>query len=235
MAMKPMERVSATDYVVNNLIDYISSGKVRTGDKLLSEKEICNLLSVSRSTVREALRVLQAMGYVNIILGRGAFVTKVTVQPSENIHWIEENRENLDDVMLVRYRLEILAVELAADRATEDDLKALDIAHQSFVDAYRKKDAPRMTTSDELFHNLIFSASHNKPLVALYKEIKSFILPFRGKSFTIEQIRSNAMEPHTRILEALKTHNKPAAIQAMSDHMNITLKDLHSFGFASDK
>ena len=68
MGMKPMERVSATDYAVNSLIDYIASGKVRAGDKLLSEKEICNLLSVSRSTVREALRVLQAMGYVSIIL-----------------------------------------------------------------------------------------------------------------------------------------------------------------------
>ena len=86
-------------------------------------------------------------------------MTKVSVEPSENIHWIEENRESLDNVMAVRCQLEVMAVEMSAERATEDDLRVLDITNQSFVNAFRKSDAPRMTTSDELFHDLIFNAS----------------------------------------------------------------------------
>ncbi|MBP1578163.1 MAG: FadR family transcriptional regulator, partial [Oscillospiraceae bacterium] len=77
--MKSIQRVPVVQQVADNLRDYILSGKVEAGAKLPSEKELCAQMSVGRGTVREAFRILQTTGLVEIKPGRGAFVARTSI------------------------------------------------------------------------------------------------------------------------------------------------------------
>ena len=108
----------------NHIRDSILSGAYRRGDKLPAEMELCELLHVGRSTVREALRVLQAMGLVEIRHGKGAFVTdrENAVTPEM---WFQKYNYKVADIMQVRLPIEQMAVRLAASNMQEKELSHL--------------------------------------------------------------------------------------------------------------
>lgn len=70
--MKPIERISIVDQVINNLKDYIVEQNVAVGDKMPTEKEICEMYGVGRSTAREAYRMMQAIDMIDVKRGKGA-------------------------------------------------------------------------------------------------------------------------------------------------------------------
>ena len=78
--MKPIERISIVDQVINNLKDYIVEQNVAVGDKMPTEKEICEMYGVGRSTAREAYRMMQAIDMIDVKRGKGAYFKGV---PSE--------------------------------------------------------------------------------------------------------------------------------------------------------
>ena len=71
--MKPIERISIVDQVINNLKDYIVERNVAVGDKMPTEKEICEMYGVGRSTAREAYRMMQAIDMIDVKRGKGAY------------------------------------------------------------------------------------------------------------------------------------------------------------------
>ena len=83
--MKPVKKLSVIDQVVNSIQDLISSKGLTVGSRLPSELALCETLSVSRSTVREAYKILQTMGYVELKRGKGAFVRNTGPHDYESI------------------------------------------------------------------------------------------------------------------------------------------------------
>ena len=75
MVTREIQRISVTDAVVDRLREMIENGEYKVGEKLSTETELCKMFKVSRTSVREALRVLQTMGYVEMLPGKGAFVS----------------------------------------------------------------------------------------------------------------------------------------------------------------
>ena len=76
--MKPIQKTSIIDQVVDSLLEFIASDRVKIGDKMPTEQELCDMLKVGRSTVREGMRTLKALGYVEITPGRGTFLLRKT-------------------------------------------------------------------------------------------------------------------------------------------------------------
>lgn len=221
-----IKRISIADEVVKRLQNQITSGKMAVGDKLPTESELQDALGVGRSTIREALRVLQAMGLIEMKSGRGAFVRNVSVSSIED--WVVKNEERLKDMMNVRRAMETLAVELAIENGTPDQLERVAQAQQGFLEACEEKNAVKLAQFDEEFHNAILAASHNVYLVKLSKMFSESLRSFRNHTFAHEKLAARAAEPHRKILAAIQSGNKKKAMEAMRHHLDLSLEDLHA-------
>ena len=225
--MNSIARISIADTVVQNLKELVTSGELAVGEKMPTEQEVCSMLNVSRSTVREAFRVLQAMGFVEMKPGKGAFVARITEEDgSDNARWFSENELQFIDFMELRMAIEPLAAKLAAIRASDREIAELKNIHIAFSNAMDSRDAVKLVTYDEAFHGLIGECTENKLLISINKKILSAFKEYRGKSFSSTEIFGNAREPHEKIMQAIIDRDAEKASTAMMNHLQIALDDL---------
>lgn len=225
--MKPIEKISVTDAAVLQLKNLITSGELTIGDKLPSEKEIGLTLNIGRSTVRESLRVLQAMGFVEIKKGRGSFVAKTSEDDTNKIiDWVVEHEIQVNDFMEVRMAIEPSAIKLAIQRITDKEVQELEEIHETFEEAILNKDVVKLLTTDETFHKQIVMATHNKLLININEQVLDVFREYRSKSFAVNEVFRNALEPHRQILNAIKKHDIYAGVKAVINHLNITVDDM---------
>lgn len=225
--MKEIQRISITDAIVDSIRDMIESGEYAIGDRLPTEARLCELMNVSRSSLREAIRVLQALGYVQIQPGRGTFVTQNRIS-IDNEKWFSSDSVNFTSFMEVRMALELLAVRLAAEHCRPGELDELKEIHASFVEADKEKDCVRLIMLDELFHSKIMAISKNSLLVSINAQLLEAFRVFRSSSFANEEFYHNAVEPHGRIVDSFAAKDPDRAVQEMKQHLEITARDMAS-------
>ena len=118
--MEPIKRVPLVHQVEERIKDLIKEEKLQPGTKLPTEKELCTNLNVSRGTVREAFRFLQAKGIVELKTGKGAFVAeKKAEKPSPAINWLVANETDLRNVFELRYAIEPIAAKMTDEKIDE--------------------------------------------------------------------------------------------------------------------
>lgn len=223
--MKEIYRISITDAVVDNLKEMIESGQYKIDTKLPTECSLCDELKVSRTSVREAMRVLQALGYVDLRPGKGAFVADYTKRVASK-NWYEVEDAKFYDFMEVRLAIEALAVRLSVEKATPKQIKELDAIHESFLEASAAADLVRLIMLDELFHTKIVSYACNQLLININKQLLDSFCVYRGDSFTNNEVYINAVEPHSRILECFHEKNASRAVREIRLHLEITTADM---------
>ena len=124
--MEPIKRVPLVHQVEERIKDLIKEEKLQPGTKLPTEKELCTNLNVSRGTVREAFRFLQAKGIVELKTGKGAFVAeKKAEKPSPAINWLVANETDLRNVFELRYAIEPIAAKMTAEKIDEEGIICL--------------------------------------------------------------------------------------------------------------
>lgn len=225
--MKLIQRIPVVQQVADNIKEFILSGAVEVGQKLPSEKELCEQMGVGRGTVREAFRILQTSGFVEIKPGRGAFVARKEEQELENIvEWFVKNEVELKDVIEIRTALEPLAVRLTVERCSDADIAQLARTHEKFMDAIQRRDAVQIAKYDEKFHNQIVEKSQNKLLISINRKVSECAQAFRSKTFLVEQNIQNAIEPHSNIMDAIRRHDVDAGERYMRRHLDQVLIDL---------
>lgn len=223
--MKEIQRMSITDAVVENIKESIEQGEYQIGEKLPTETRFCEMLKVSRTSVREAFRVLQALGYVMIKPGKGAFVDDYQ-KAAKSANWYDVENVKFYDFMEVRMALETLSVRLAVERATEKQMEELDEVHHSFLEANENQDLVKLIMLDELFHTKIVACTNNQLLININKELLECFRVYRGDSFMNNGVYKNAVEPHTRILECFHNKDAAGAVNEMRRHLEITASDM---------
>jgi len=237
--MKEIQRISITDSVVNNIREMIESGEYSIGQKLPTEAKLCEMFGVSRTCVREATRVLQAIGYVNILPGKGAFVAdykensnlyqnyeRIAGNKNTNKNWYDVEGARFYDFMEVRQAIETLSVRLSVERATPAQVQELENIHQQFVLAIMNQDMVQMILLDELFHTKIISYTRNKLLININRQLVDCFKKYRGDSFTNREVYMNALQPHSNILFCFQQKNAAQAVIEMKKHLDITTRDM---------
>ena len=225
--MNPVKKVRLSDSVINAIKEMISEDGFKPGDKFYSENELTKKLQVSRSSIREALRILEVTGQVNVKQGKGIFVTdKQGQQFSEFSSWLKANEQSIRDNFEVRLIIEPKAAGYAAEKADKKDLGKMEEAYNSFVVYARNLKVEEAIVCDGKFHRLLAGATKNKTLYVLMKAmimnlpngwISSLYTPGR-----IEQ----TVEEHNDILQAIKNHDKIGAENAMTRHLLNALHDI---------
>lgn len=220
-------RVSAVQQVEESLKKYITSDAVQIGDKLPTEKQLCSDFGVGRGTIREAIRLLQAKGLVEIRPSRGAFVLqKHEAQQDEVADWFHANEFELRDLNDIRTAIEPLAVKLAIQRCSNDEIRQLRDIHQKAVYAAQNQDIPNLARLDEAFHSYIFECARNRPLADINKKIVASLATFRSKTFFFPRNVQNFIPAHAAILEAFEKRDITMGQANMIAHLELVAIDL---------
>jgi GntR family transcriptional regulator, trigonelline degradation regulator len=188
----------------------ILEGVLKPGDHL-KEKDIAQELEISRTPVREAIRVLQAEGLVEVVPNRGAFVRSY-------------DTDELVDLHELRALLESHSVRLAAGRITAADLRALTESCARMARSSEADDVHGFTTENEFFHRRIAEATRSQPLGAMIRQVTDLLRLYRTSNSIAQRELSTVM--HRRIVKALRARDADAAEQLMADHILENLRVL---------
>lgn len=227
--MEAIARVSAVQQVEIRIKEHIMGDDVAIGDKLPTEKELCENLNVGRGTIREAIRLLQAKGFVELRPGKGAFVLAKREQDKSEIgNWFREKEFEIKDLIDVRTAIEPLAVRLAIMRCSDKDIESLSRLHEQSEEAARCNDSVKLALYDEKFHTMIVEFSNNKLLAEINKKIIGSLATFRGKTFNIPSNVENLIPAHAAIIEAFKQRDPELGNKSIIEHLKWVYRDLEN-------
>ena len=202
--MVTIQKKSAAQLVLETLRTYFQKDSVQVGDRFPTEKELCTSLGVGRGTVREAVKVLVAEGFLEIRPGLGTFVKSKTPAPTDSLsNWFLTNEMELQDLIVVRSTLEPLAAKLAIERCTEEQLTMLKKNQKEAYEAAGRRDAAALARCDEEFHRTISMLSGNALLIEINEMISSQLSQFRQNTFQIKTNIDNFIPAHDAIIHAL--------------------------------
>src|SRR6266568_6946665 len=229
--LEPVDRTSILDAVIEQLEGLIFGG-FEPGEALPSEGKLAEALGVSRLTVREATRTLEARGLLEIRQGRRPTVAAPNSALVGDFFQIAVRRDPraLLDLLEVRRALEVHIAALAAQRATTSDIADMEMS----IDAMRavEREFEAFHTADVRFHENLAAASGNRLLVFLIEAFADPLRESRRRSFAGHQARGggidDVIQQHQAILDAVKDRSPKAAAEAMRDHLRQTESDLRT-------
>jgi len=231
-SFKPANRTTLTENICQQLVSSIASGDLPPGSKLPSERELMEMFSVGRSSVREALRALTLLGLVETKQGYGACVATHTGDYlGRSITWssLAGLHTNLE-IVEAREVIESGVVQLAAERATSDDVELLEQQltdmedHLSDLSVFADMDVNFHTTLAEITGNRLLSQS----IVSLRGLLHQSILEDLKKSTDMARL---SLDQHREIVEAIKKGDANLAGQAMRYHLrDVSGRLLHRIG-----
>ena len=192
------EYLPLRDVVFNTLRQAILRGELKPGERLM-EIQLANKLGVSRTPIREAIRKLELEGLVLMIPRKGAEVAEIT-------------EKNMRDVLEVRKALEELAVQLACDKITKEEIEEMKKAAEDFKKILKSKDITEIAEADVRFHDIIYMATDNQKLIQMYR--------YRVEYLKREEAHPQLIAEHAAIIEYISKGEKKAATDIMCKHID---------------
>lgn len=221
--LEPMQVPKASDVLADDLRERILRGEFPEGTALPPERELVSQTRMSRTTVREALRILEVQGLVRIKTGRsgGAFVQ----QPGEEAVastvslLIRGRKLRMADLLETREAIEPICAQLAAKYRTEADLERLELANEAIADETGSLEDFLQANVD--WHVAVAIASHNEILTGFMLALSRAIYASTdNKGFIDIGVRRTTVRAHRTITEAIRDRDAEAAIRRMNRHVH---------------
>ncbi len=200
------EYLPLRDVVFNTLRQAILRGELKPGERLM-EIQLANKLGVSRTPIREAIRKLELEGLVLMIPRRGAEVAEIT-------------EKSLRDVLEVRGALEELAVKLACQKITDEQIQELRVAEKEFEMALSSGDVTVYAEADVRFHDVIYRATDNQRLIQLLFNLREQMYRYRVEYLKREEAHGTLLIEHKKIIEAIASRDMEASVDAVCQHID---------------
>lgn len=200
------EYLPLRDVVFNTLRQAILKGELEPGERLM-EIQLAERLGVSRTPIREAIRKLELEGLVNMVPRKGAEVAKIS-------------ERNLRDVLEVRRALEELAMELACQRLSEEDIekiKELNVRMQAEMD---NEDSTALAEVDEAFHDVIYLGTGNERLVQMLNNLREQMYRYRLEYIKDQGSRASLVKEHEELINAVAARDINQAKAAIRGHID---------------
>jgi GntR family transcriptional regulator, transcriptional repressor for pyruvate dehydrogenase complex len=230
--VKPMGKVEieglqATDgttrvshRIVRQLQEIIGRGELKPGSFLPSERELASKYWVSRSSVREALSILETLGILSIEPGRRARVLGHSQEPDKLLtRWHYASKFNENDVYELRLVLEPRAAQLAAEKMTSNSLAELTACLATMKDCLRQGDLLAVAHEDFRFHDLIVTLSGNRLFKEIHHMSRDAILESQKLPLAKHKRLWEPAQEHARILEAFEQRDPEGAAYLMQLHI----------------
>lgn len=221
-------KISLSERIADAIYEQIITlKKYAPGDKLPNENDLATEFGVSRATLREAIRSLVTQGVLEVMHGKGTFVSK-EVKNYRDIQFgdLGKLRMKLIDLFELRRVVETEAVAMACKRASDEEIDTI-LTLGAQVAACIHERANR-TPADEQFHTAIAIASHNEFMVHLVPMIYRAVSETLVKMGTDELFARNTLQDHALIMEALSCRDAAMARNAMGIHMSHAIQSLRA-------
>jgi DNA-binding GntR family transcriptional regulator len=201
----PIGRTALAVEITNRLRQMILEGQLQPGEKI-NEKRLTEQFGVSRTPLREALKVLAAEGLLSLIPHRGAVITR-------------QSDAELDEVFRVLAALEGLAGELAAEQAEDSTLQEIVRLTQDLRRSFEQSDRPTYFRINQAIHNAILAAAGNDTLMRSHELLAFRVQRARYQANLTPDRWRAAVEEHEAIAEALLARNAERCSKLMRDHL----------------
>lgn len=198
-------RASLHDQLTARLRDLILEGELIAGVRV-PERELCERFGVSRTPLRESLKVLASEGLLELLPNRGAIVTALT-------------EEDLDELFPVMGALEALAGELACARITEEQIAEVRALHYQMVLHHTRKELPAYFRLNQRIHELIMDAAGNATLSRMYRSLAGRIRRARYIANMSAARWAQAVKEHETILDALARRDGAGLALILKSHL----------------
>jgi DNA-binding FadR family transcriptional regulator len=225
----PVPKQSRLDFLAGELARRITDGIYQPGQRLPTETELQEEWQMSRSVVREAMKVLASQGLVRIEQARGTFVNEAGTSTLQSqleltLRWLSQTPGDWSALIDVRRVLEIAVAERAALSATPHDLAMM----QEAIDSLRRHPNQRAgyVDADLAFHSALAVATGNPLWPALINSLNDLLRRYREDSFRGTCSALKAAEQHKKILDAVTARDPAAATAAMQEHLQHSERDL---------
>ena len=191
--------------IADMLRDMIMTGKLAEGDKV-NEGKLCSTMGISKTPLREALRVLSVEGLIELVPNRGAFVTKPT---------LEEITEMFDIMSL----LEGFCARSACEKMSRENFSQLEKLHARLEENFELRNQEGYIRMNNQFHSYLQELAGNRTLNQIVSGLRKKILLYRFQSLNMQERFKNSIEEHRQLLEAFRQRNHKKAEMLMQTHL----------------
>jgi len=220
----PIKQKRISEEIAEQLKALIFEGRLQPGESLPPERELAKSLNVSRVSLREALNTLQGMGLIEIQQGNRTFVRPITTRSIYDplVSFCKESSLNILKVFEIRKYLEVGSIALAAQRASENEIKEIGKLLKGMEEDLKHDRLGAKTDMD--FHYVITKATHNEAYIhtmqTIYDLLQEELRLAWGGVFEKQERRQALFEQHRNIFTAIKERSPEKGIQAAIEHMN---------------
>lgn len=218
-----MERIrqgSLHDEAAGRIRALIEEGQLEPGSRV-PERRLCEEFGISRTPLREALKVLAAEGLVELLPNRGARVVRLT-------------RDMLEDTFAVMGSLEALSGELACERITEAELAEIQALHYRMLAHYARREREPYFELNRRIHEALIGAARNEALTDVYQRLSTRVRRARYATRLSEAHWAQAVADHEVMIEALRERDGPRLAATLRAHLRHKLAMFIDSGFVSD-
>jgi len=215
--------------VTEAIKEIIESENLQPGDKLYSENQLSQRLEVSRSSIREAVRMLEVTGIVSVYQGKGIFINDPDDNETPMKRWVVDNTRLLKEHFEIRSLLEPHAAREAAENSSEKDIESLTLVYNEFCKDLKLRNIEKAISSDSAFHQLVAKISKNRTLSVLMKTMGQTLNEGWIASLNTPGRLELTVVEHGVILAAISAHDPAAAEEAMRLHLATALNDIQDY------
>ena len=210
----PIDRPTLHNVVVTRIRDMIIEGQLVCGVRI-HEGQLGQQLGVSRTPLREALKVLAAEGLVDLVPSRGAMVRKLTAK-------------DVKDMLTVLGSLEELAGQLACEIGSDAEIEAIRRLHEAMLKYYKKRDRLQYFKCNQQIHAALIALSANESLMLLHGMLQARMKRIRFLGHRTEEQWAAAVADHEEMIEALEARDGKRLVAAMLSHLTRTWERIES-------
>jgi GntR family transcriptional regulator, transcriptional repressor for pyruvate dehydrogenase complex len=212
-------RDALPERIASRLVSLIAERQLRPGDKLPPERDLASMMHVSRPSLREALRALAMQNIVEIRQGSGTYVTSLKpdllVEHLDFVFFLDDS--TFAELLEARLMLEPSIAAVAACRASDEELSRLRVCMERASEAVDDPDA--FLAADLALHEAITSAAHNQIMSRFMASLVRLGMASRRRTVTLPGVRSQSLQYHRAIVDALLRRDSEAAAGIMRQHL----------------
>src|SRR5215475_3215947 len=217
--VEPIDRSGITELVVQRIKELLGRGELKAGSRLPPERELADMLHISRPSLRTALKALSVMGIIRAKPGAGTYIAESLPEIfAEPMHFMTLiNNTSVEELFEARRIIEAGLAELAAERASVEDIQALTTEIEGMRAAI--DDPETFLKHDVGFHRVMAHAANNKLMSGVMDTIAQLLYHIRRQSITNASSLNEAIEWHHKILEAIRKHDPKRSKDMLAGHL----------------
>ncbi len=218
------ERQAQSDRALDLILKNIKDNNLQPGDRLPSEREMSDLFSIGRQSIREAIKVLSMMNILEVRKHGGTFVSRSDISSKYDYFkfYLQSGQISISEIFETRLIMEGECIALAAKNITEEQLEA--IKHS--VSNLNIDDVEGFAEADRLLHDTIYAATGNRALQLLMQTVKMWTVVSQNLTNSYQEVRQLVQKDHINICDALTKRDPDLCREAMRQHI-LHLNHIH--------